>query len=119
MTVPYAIDTDPLVLGSNYEVIKVTPSNSVSIKRIYTKLGQPLQGNANVRTSKLEVEYYLHNGATALQAGTTVNGWDLVNVQGPIKGGGENASHETMSVSLEREEAITYETTITGAPLVT
>jgi len=115
MTVPYAVDSDPLNLGTGYECIRVDPNNEVNFNDIFAQSGTFLQGDAAVRLNTLTVEYYLHDG-TVLDSGTTQNGWMITAVGGPKKG---NQEHETMTVQCRRHEAVDLVDTVTGSALHT
>lgn len=115
MTVPYAIDTDPLTMGTGFECIRVDPSNEVSFKDILAKSGTFLQGDAAFRLNTITVEYYIHDG-TAPDSGTAINGWMVTAVGGPKKG---QTEHETLIIQARRHEAIDIVDTTTGSALHT
>ena len=104
MTVPYGNVSDPLSLGTLYECTRENAGGTELENKddIPNSTGGFLQGDSRVRIENLEVEYYLHDGATLLEAGDTVNGYF---VDSCVPGKGARA-HDTMVVRAHKRENV-------------
>lgn len=117
MSGKFGIDADPLALGTLYEPIGVNPDQENENGEVmYAASGTVIEEFVASEKYTIEMEYYLHEGATALSIGDTHNGWEVASVKGPKKG---NRAYETMTVTVQRRAGVAKRMNATGTALLT
>ena len=108
MAKTYAIAADPLDLGSNYEVFRVSRQVGGDWEVIYTKAGGFLQRDSRVNNKTLRCEYYVEAGGTAPARGSTCSGY-VVDDTDESEG---NKAHKTLSVTATLRQNVTLTDTL-------
>jgi len=98
----FATVTDPLALGTGYEVFRVSTQVGGEWETIYDKDGKFLQSYSTDNLHTVRCEYYLESGATTPDRGSTTNGF----VVDDTEISAQNRSHKTLSVTAHAHEDV-------------
>ena len=99
----FAIAADPLSLGTEFEVFRVSTRKGGEWETIYNKDGGFLQRDSRVTVHELRVDAYCEDGATIPERGETFGGF----VIGEVTDNEENRRHRTVAIVADVHENVT------------
>ena len=100
----FGIAADPLSLGTNYEVQKVSTKVGGNWVEIYTKEGGFLQRDSRINVHTLKVDCVLDSSGTVPARGSTING---VWVCDDTDENEDATGHRTLSIVVSARENVT------------
>jgi hypothetical protein len=99
----FAVAADPLVLGTTFEVFRVSTRKGGDWETIYTKGGGFLQRDSRVTVHTLRVDAYADADATIPERGATMGGF----VIDEVEDSGENRRHRTVAITATVHQNVT------------
>lgn len=103
MAKEFAIAADPLVLGSAFEVFRVSTRKGGEWETIYTKEGGFLQRDSRVTVHTVRVDAYADSDASIPDRGDTNGGF----VVDEVEDSGEGRRHRTVAITATVHENVT------------